>query len=65
MKMLKFGITGQVFKRVLKSNHIQPSVFAFKTKIELTKVKQTLESKDLVPKVYINKLEEVFNITKQ
>jgi len=62
--MLRYGITGPVFKRVLKSNHIQPSTFAFKAQIELTKVKQTLESQDSVPKVYINKLEEFFNITK-
>ncbi len=62
--MLKHRITGPVFKKVLKSNHIQPSVFAFKSKMELTKIKQTLESKNSVPKVYIDKLEEIFNITK-
>jgi len=61
--MLKRSITGPVFKKVLKSNHIQPSVFAFKAKIELTKIKQTLESKNSVPKIYIDKLEEIFNIT--
>lgn len=61
--MLKRSITGPVFKRVLKLNHIQPSVFAFKTKIELTKINKTLESNNSVPKVYIDKLEEFFNIT--
>jgi len=61
--MLKRSITGVAFKRILKSNQIQPSVFAFKTKIELTQVKQTLGSEKSVPKVYIDKLEELFNIT--
>jgi len=60
--MLKPSITGPVFKRVLKSNQIQTSVFAFKTKIELAKVKETLASEKSVPKVYIDKLEEFFNI---
>ncbi|NQZ22613.1 MAG: hypothetical protein HRT53_11205 [Colwellia sp.] len=63
--MLKRSITGPVFKRVLKSNQIQASVFAFKTKIELTKVKQTLASEKSVPKIYIDKLEEFFNITEK
>jgi len=63
--MLKRSITGPVFKRVLKSNQIQASVFAFKTKIELTKVKETLASEKSVPKIYIDKLEEFFDITDQ
>ncbi len=59
----KCSITGPVFKRLLKTNHIQSSVFAFQTKIELPKIQQTLESKKPVPKVYIDKLEEIFNVT--
>ena len=59
----KCSITGPVFKRLLRANHIQPSVFAFQTKIELTNVQQTIESKNPVPKVYIDKLEIIFNVT--
>lgn len=59
----KCTINGPVFKRLLRANHIQPSVFAFQAKIELSKVQQTLESKNPVPKVYINKLEVIFNVT--
>ena len=58
----KSSITEPVFKRLLKTNHIQSSVFAFKTKIELTKIQQALESKNPVPKIYIDKLEEIFNV---
>ncbi|PKI16761.1 hypothetical protein [Colwellia sp. 12G3] len=58
------SITGPAFKRLLRANHIQTSVFAFQTKIELTKIQQNLESKKTVPKVYIDKLEEIFNVTK-
>ena len=58
----KYSINGPVFKRVLRANHIQPSVFAFKAKIELSKIQQTLESKNSVPRIYIEKLEEFFNI---
>lgn len=63
--MSKINITGPLLKRVLRSNHIQPSVFAFKAKIELVKINQTLESTNSVPKIYIDKLEEIFNITEQ
>ena len=59
----KCSINGPVFKRLLRVNHIQPSVFAFQTKIELTKVQQTFESTSPVPKVYIDKLEVIFNVT--
>ena len=57
------SIAGPAFKRILKTNHIQSSVFAFKTKIELSKIQQTLESKKPVPGVYIDKLEKIFNVT--
>ncbi len=63
--MLKRSITGTVFKRILKVNNILPSVFAFKAKIELTEIKQALESKNSVPERYIYKLEQIFNITEQ
>jgi len=59
----KHNINGPAFNRVLKLNHIQPSVFAFQTQIELAKVKNTLNSKKSVPKIYIDKLEEIFNVT--
>jgi len=59
----KYNINGPAFKKILKSNHIQPSVFAFQAKIELTKVKNALESKDSVPKDYLSKLEELFHVS--
>ncbi len=61
----KYNINGPAFKRILKSNHIQPSVFAFQAKIELSKVKNTLESKDAVPKGYLSKLEELFHVSEK
>lgn len=57
------SITGPVFKRLLKTNKIQSSVFAFQTKIEFTKIQDTLESKKPVPAIYIDKLEKIFNVT--
>lgn len=60
--MLKHSITGLVFKKILKEHNIQPSVFAFKAKIELTKIKKTLNSKNSIPKAYIYKLEEILNV---
>jgi len=59
----KYNINGVEFKRMLKLNHIQPSVFAFQAKIELEKVKKTFESKENIPKIYIDKLEEIFNVS--
>ena len=55
-------MTGPAFSRVLKNHKILPSVFAFKTKIELTKIKQISESKEPVPELYIQKLEQVFDV---
>jgi len=59
----KYNINGVEFKRMLKLNHIQPSVFAFQAKIELSKVKDTLESTDSVPNDYLSKLEELFHVS--
>jgi len=59
----KYNINGAEFKRILKSNHIQPSVFAFQAKIELSKVKNILESEASVPKDYLSKLEELFHVS--
>jgi len=55
----KYNINGVEFKRMLKLNHIQPSVFAFQAKIELSKVKDTLESTDSVPNDYL----ELFHVS--
>lgn len=57
------SISGPTFKRLLRKNNIQSSAFAFQTKIELTKIQQTLESKRPVPNAYIDKLEVIFNVT--
>ena len=60
--MLKRRITGCEFKRALKENKIQTSVFAFKSKVEFAKVKQIAESTKPVPELYIQDLKRLYNV---
>ncbi len=60
--MTKNIITGPTLNRALKLNNIQQSVFAFRGRIRLDKIRKVIKSKAPVPDYFIRKLKLIFNV---